>query len=88
MLYLLNQYDFCFFVSVKCFTIIKYGSSGSELINMCNCLNGNPALGRVFSPQFFLLPHWPSGKPSASRAEGPGFESRLRRDFFGVESYR
>ena len=27
-------------------------------------------------------------KTSASRAEGPGFESRLRRDFFGVESYR
>ena len=25
-------------------------------------------------------------KASASRAEGPGFESRLRRDFFGVES--
>ena len=29
----------------------------------------------------------PSGKASASRAEDPGFESRLRRDFFGVESY-
>ena len=27
-------------------------------------------------------------KESASRAEGPGFESRLRRDFFGVESYQ
>ena len=27
-------------------------------------------------------------KASASRAEGPGFESRLRRDFFGVESYK
>ena len=25
-------------------------------------------------------------KASASRAEDPGFESRLRRDFFGVES--
>ena len=25
-------------------------------------------------------------KASASRAEGPGFESRLRRDFSGVES--
>ena len=25
-------------------------------------------------------------KASTSRAEGPGFESRLRRDFFGVES--
>ena len=27
-------------------------------------------------------------KASVTRAEGPGFESRLRRDFFGVESYQ
>ena len=27
-------------------------------------------------------------KASASRAEGPGFKSRLHRDFFGVESYQ
>ena len=27
-------------------------------------------------------------KASASRAKGPGFESRLRQDFFGVESYQ
>ena len=27
-------------------------------------------------------------KASASRAEDPGFESRLRLDFFGVESYQ
>ena len=27
-------------------------------------------------------------KASASRAEGPGFESRLCQDFFGVESYQ
>ena len=27
-------------------------------------------------------------KASASRAEDPGFESRLRRDVFGVESYQ
>ena len=33
-------------------------------------------------------PRWPRGKASASRAEDPGFESRLRRDFFGVESYQ
>ena len=32
-------------------------------------------------------PLWPSGKASASRAEGPRFKSRLHRDFFGVESY-
>ena len=28
-------------------------------------------------------PRWPSGKASASRAEGPGFESRLHRGFSG-----
>ena len=28
-------------------------------------------------------PLWPSGKASASRVEGPGFESRLRWDFSG-----
>ena len=28
-------------------------------------------------------PRWPSGKASASRAQGPGFESRLRQDFSG-----
>ena len=27
-------------------------------------------------------------KASDSRAEDPGFESRLRRDFFGFESYQ
>ena len=27
-------------------------------------------------------------KASASRVEDPGFESRLRRDFSGVESYQ
>ena len=27
-------------------------------------------------------------KVSAPRAEDPGFESRLRGDFFGVESYQ
>ena len=27
-------------------------------------------------------------KASASKAEDPGFESRLRRNFFGVESYQ
>ena len=32
-------------------------------------------------------PRWPSGKVSASRVEDPGFQSRLSRDFFGVESY-
>ena len=32
----------------------------------------------------FKQPGWPSGKASTSGAEDPGFESRLRRNFFGV----
>ena len=36
----------------------------------------------------FIPPRWPRGKASASRAEDPGFESRLRWDFFGVQSYQ
>ena len=35
-----------------------------------------------WAPCFVLLTQ------CASRAEGPGFESRLRRDFFGVELYQ
>ena len=35
-----------------------------------------------------VRPRRPSGKASASTAEDPGFESRLRRDFFGVKSYQ
>ena len=36
-------------------------------------------------PLLLLLrpPRWPSGKASASRKEGTGFESRLRRHFSG-----
>ena len=45
------------------------------------------ALNHV-SSSYSLPPRWPSSKASASRVEGPGFESRLRRDFFGVESYQ
>ena len=40
---------------------------------------------------YFCIDHRLVGlvvKAAASRAEGPGFESRLRRDFFGVESYQ
>ena len=40
----------------------------------------------VFLSLSLLPPRWPSGKAFASRAKDPGFESRLRRDFFGVES--
>ena len=42
----------------------------------------------MFTQWLLLLPpRWPSGKASASRAEGPGFESRLRRDFFPGSSH-
>ena len=33
-------------------------------------------------------PCCPSGMASSLRAEDPGFESRLCRDFFGLESYQ
>ena len=39
-------------------------------------------------PHCLEPPRWPSGKASASRAEDPGFDSNLCRDFFGVESYQ
>ena len=42
----------------------------------------------VACPHFHKWPHWPSCKASASRAEDPGFESRLCRDFFEAESYQ
>ena len=45
------------------------------LLNMCRETAPRPA-------------SWPSGKASASRAEDPGFKSRLRQDFLGVESYQ
>ena len=38
-------------------------------------------------PGIRSTPRWPSGKASASRAEVPGFDSRLRLDISGVESY-
>ena len=46
------------------------------------------AANELAVPLAHLPPRWPSGKASASRVEGPGFESRLRQDFFGVESYQ
>ena len=50
----------------------------------------------VFSKQFLYMlfvSHWDHliglvVKASALRVEDPGFESRLRRDFSGVESYQ
>ena len=56
----------------------NYHDSERSCILLNDCREGLP--GRP--------PRWPSGKASASGAEDPGFESRLRRDFFGVESYQ
>ena len=57
----------------------RLSSSGivRACVPVCECLptSGDRLVGLVV-------------KASASRAEGPGFESRLRRDFFGVESYQ
>ena len=58
--------------------------------------HGIAALGKAhtcFTPSLSSLPEVDRlvglmVKASASRAEGPRFESRLRRDFFGVESYQ
>ena len=51
----------------------------------------NAASSRTASPTHYQLSY--SGPRQdlivcASRAEDPGFESRLRRDFSGVESYQ
>ena len=67
------------------------GCSGSAILTGCNAVSANSKIGGVqitseFPPR--LPPRWPSGKAFASRAEDPGFESRLSRDFFGVESYQ
>ena len=53
---------------------------------MCTSESGVclPAPPFIFSYHLVVL----VVKASASRAEDPGFESRLRRDFVGVESYQ
>ena len=66
-----------------------------QIVCVCVCagLFKITTLESVFSQECGSLyaqapPRWPSGKASASRAEDPGFESRLRWDFSGVESYQ
>ena len=58
------------------------------LQRVVSCTHEYHLLVKMFCARLCIPPRWPSGKVSASRAEGPGFESRLRRDFFGVESYQ
>ena len=54
------------------------------------CLGTNMLSSTLILPLFcrYTPPRLPSGRAFVSRAEDPRFESRLRRDFFGVESYQ
>ena len=67
------------------FSLINSGSTRRLRPKICVFLNLIKQSSRGLS---HTPPRWPSGKASASNAEDPGFESRLRRDFFGVESYQ
>ena len=60
--------------SAKCSRNLSH-SCDQFIVYVSNPANGDRLVGLVV-------------KASASRAEGPVFESRLRRDFFGVESYQ
>ena len=67
-------------IEMKLVDLVGLGSSFLTLIYKSNiCRDGNPLAYRLVGLVV---------KASASRAEGPGFESRLRRDFFGVKSYQ
>ena len=62
---------------------------------MWNILCAAQCEGNISTARFLLVPITQSFhsvmvevKESASRAGGPGFQSRQRRDFFGVESYQ
>ena len=79
---------FSFCVCVLCFYLFYFVLSwgGGRLFAFC-------FISYLFQFVYSVVtgvrpPCWPSGKASASRAEDPGFESRLRRDFFGVGSYQ
>ena len=57
---------------------------------MTTCRHDFCAVRAHYTSYIFLCEHRLVGlvvKASASKAEDPGFESRLRRDFYGVESY-
>ena len=57
-------------------------------LSLCLTLSLFPCSVCVCVSLSLWLPRWRNGKASPSRAEDPGFESRLRRDFFWVESYQ
>ena len=75
-----------FFVSRASFGVLCFFGRKFAAI----CLRQAPLFHPLPLPPPFR-PHHSVGlvvKASASRAEDPGFESCLRRDFFGVESYQ
>ena len=66
-----------------------WGGSGADPFSVA--LNADVFLPSASSSSAFPAIYRLVGlvvKASASRAEGPGFESRLHRDFFGAESYQ
>ena len=80
---------------------IDYFCSPTSCVLSSLCLKSRWPCGKASAPRAVDLgsiPHslgepfpglvGPVVKASASRAEDPGFESRLRRDFSGVESYQ
>ena len=74
------------------FSHLMFSLSGTVSISVClstGVQRQRHAVRRKISLSLSpKLPRWPSRKASASRAEDPRFKSRLRRDFFGVESYQ
>ena len=78
------QVDLSVFVMSLCLAV--FFSSVCLLLSLSLPLSLSVFL--CLSLSLCVLPRWPSGKASASRAEDPGFESRLCRDFFGVKSYQ
>ena len=62
-----------------------YNCPGRSVLRYASMLLKRPAANQQQHQDMYLLS---SQLASASRAEGPGFESRLRRDFFGAESYQ
>ena len=65
----------------------------SHALKLVNCTKPDKGVGwkSRLSETAIRLSHRLVGlavKASASRAEDPGFDSRLRRDFSGVESYQ
>ena len=77
---------------------ILYNARNDKTLHLYSSLNDldlysrSQAYGMAGTCVIILLPSdlkYPKlFKASTSRAEDPGFESRLRRDFFGVESYQ